>query len=64
MYTVEYVIVTAVVSALYLIVKQWLPDFPVSDVVFQTVILYLLAKVGINVVGKPAEAIRKLFNNG
>jgi hypothetical protein len=64
MYTVEYAIVTAVVSALYLIVKQWLPDFPVSDVVFQTVILYLLAKVGINVVGKPAEAIRKFFNLG
>jgi hypothetical protein len=58
---VEYVIVVAVVAALYLIVKQFLPDFPVSDAVFQTVILYLLAKLGVEVVGKPAETLRKLF---
>lgn len=64
MLTVEYVIVTAVVSAAYLIVKQYLPDFPVSDVVFQTIILYLLAKVGVNVVGKPAEFLRGLFSKG
>lgn len=59
---IEYAIVTAVVGALYLVVKQWLPDFPVSDVVFQVVILWLLAKLGIEVVGKPAEALRKLFS--
>jgi hypothetical protein len=51
--TIEYSIVTAVVAALYLIVKQYLPDFPVSDAVFQTIIFYLLAKVGIEIVGKP-----------
>jgi hypothetical protein len=61
---VEYAIVVSVVGALYLIVKQYLPDFPVSDVVFQTVLLYLLAKLGIEVVGKPAEAIRKFFGKG
>lgn len=58
---VEYAIVTAVVGALYLVVKQWLPDFPVSDVVFQTVLLYLLAKLGVEVVGKPANVLRGLF---
>jgi hypothetical protein len=62
--TVEYAIVAAFVGGVYLVLKQWLPDFPVSDVVFQTVILYCLAKIGVNVVGKPAEAIRKLFNKG
>lgn len=62
--SIEYTIVAAVVSAAYLIVKQYLPDFPVSDVVFQTVILYLLAKIGVTVVGKPAEAIRKFFAKG
>ena len=61
---VEFVIVVAVVAALYLIVKQLLPDFPVSDVVFQTVILYLLAKLGVEVVGKPADVLRGLFGKG
>jgi hypothetical protein len=59
--TIEYVLVTAIVSALYLLVKNYLPDFPVSDVVFQTVILYLLAKIGVTVVGSPAAAIRRMF---
>lgn len=58
---IEYAIVTAIVGALYLAVKQWLPDFPVSDVVFQTVILYLLAMFGVEVVGKPADVLRGLF---
>jgi len=58
---VEYAIVTAVVAALYLIVKQFLPDFPVSDAVFQVVILWGLAKLGVEVVGKPADALRKFF---
>jgi hypothetical protein len=62
--SVEYAIVAAVVGALYLIVKQLLPDFPVSDVVFQTVILYLLAKIGVNVVNGPAAAIRNFFAKG
>ena len=58
---IEYAIVAAFVGAVYLVLKQLLPDFPVSDVVFQTIILYLLAKVGVNVVGKPATAIRKFL---
>jgi len=61
---VEYVIVTAVVAAIYLIVKQFLPDFPVTDQVFLTVILYLLSKLGVEVVGKPADALRKFFGKG
>ena len=60
--TIEYSIITAVVAALFLIVKQWLPDFP--DVAFQTVILYLLAKIGVTVVGAPAAWIRGLLRKG
>lgn len=56
---VNYLLVVAVISALYLAVKQWLPDFPVDDTVFQVVILWLLAKLGIEVVEKPADALRK-----
>ena len=59
--SIDYILVTAIIGALYLAVKQWLPDFPVSDVVFQTIILYLLAKIGVIVVGKPAAYIRNLF---
>ena len=62
--TLDYVLVTAIIGALYLAVKQFLPDFPISDVVFQTVILYLLAKIGVTVVGSPAAAIRRLFAKG
>ena len=58
---IEYAIVAAFVGGVYLVLKNWLPDFPVSDVVFQTVILYLLAKIGVTVVGAPAAALRKLF---
>lgn len=61
MLSIQYAIVVAFVSAVYLVLKQLLPDFPVSDVVFQTVILYLLAKIGVNVVGKPAATIRKFL---
>ena len=62
--SIDYILVTAIIGALYLAVKQWLPDFPVSDVVFQTIILYLLAKIGVIVVNKPAAYIRSLFSKG
>jgi hypothetical protein len=61
---VEYAIVAAFVGGLYLVIKQLLPDFPVSDVVFQTVILYCLAKIGVDVVNGPANAIRNFFAKG
>lgn len=57
---VEYGLVLAVIGALYLAVKQWLPDFPVSDEVFQVVILWLLAKLGVAVAGAPANKLRSL----
>jgi hypothetical protein len=55
---VEYALVLAVISAAYLAVKQWLPDFPVPDEVFQVVILWLLAKLGVEVAGVPANKLR------
>lgn len=59
---VQLTLVVAAISMLYLAVKQWLPDFPVDDSVFQVVILWLLAKLGVEVVEPPAGAIRRLFN--
>lgn len=58
---VDYVLAVAVLGALYLAVKQFLPDFPISDAVFQTVGLWLVMKLGIEVVGTPAATIRKFF---
>ena len=59
--TIEYTIVAIAISLIYALVIKFLPDFPVSPDVFQVVILYLLAKIGIEVVGKPlAKAIRAM----
>ena len=58
---IEYSLVILIVGLLYALVKQFLPDLPVSDVVFQTVLLYLLAKLGVIIVGSPAASIRKMF---
>ena len=57
----EYSIVLLAVGLLYAILKNFLPDFPIDDVVFQAVILWLLAKLGVELAGAPAAAIRKLF---
>ena len=57
----DYGILVAVLSALYLILKQFLPDFPVGLDVLVVAIGYGLAKLGIEIVNKPAESIRKLF---
>ena len=59
--TIDYVLLTAIVGAIYLAVKQWLPDFPISGEVFKIVIGYLLVKIGVTIVNKPAAAIRKFL---
>ena len=58
---VEYVLASAIIGAIYLAVKQYFPDLPLSDGAFQTLVLYVLLKIGVTVVGKPAEALRNLF---
>jgi hypothetical protein len=62
--TLEYVLASAIITAIYLGVKQLFPDFPLSDVAFQTFVMYVLVKIGVNIVGKPAEAIRNFFAKG
>lgn len=60
--TIEYTIVAIVIALIYTIIVKFLPDFPVSPEVFQVIILYLLAKIGVEVVGKPlARAFRARF---
>lgn len=58
----EYTIVAAVIGALYLIVKQFAPDFPITPDMFLLIFLWALAKLGVEIVGKPAaKAIRGLL---
>lgn len=54
--TIEYTIVAIVIALLYALIQKFLPDFPISPDVFQVIILYLLAKIGIEVIGKPLAA--------
>lgn len=54
----EYTIVVIAVSLVYAVTTKFFPDLPISPEVFQVVILYLLAKIGVEVVGKPADALR------
>ena len=57
----NYTIVLSVIGAVYLILKRYVPDFPVSDTVFQVVMLYLLAKLGVEFSDKPANALRRMY---
>lgn len=60
--TLEYSIVAIAVALIYAVVTKFFPDFPISPEVFLTVILWLLAMIGIEVVGKPAaRGLRSLF---
>lgn len=61
---IEYSIVLLVIGLLYALVKQFLPDLPISDEVFQVVILYLLAKIGVQFANVPADKLRSLSTNG
>lgn len=58
----EYTIAVIAIGLIYAVITKFLPDFPVSPEVFQVIILYLLVKLGIEIVGKPLAArIRRLF---
>jgi len=58
---VDYTIVLLVVGLIYAIVKNFFPDFPVSEEVFQILLGYIIVKLGVEIVGKPAEALRKFL---
>ncbi len=49
----EYTIVLIAISLIYAVITKWFPDLPITPEVFQVVILWLLAKIGVEVVGRP-----------
>ncbi len=58
---VEYALLVILVGAVYALLKQYVPDFPISGDVFQVLIGYLLVKLGVIILGKPADALRARF---
>ena len=56
---IEYSILAALLGAAYLILKNYLPDFPVDENIILAFFVYVLGKLGVEVVGQP---LRGLFN--
>lgn len=50
---VEYTILAALVALVIAIVKAALPDAPVTADALMALLLYVLAKLGVEVIGKP-----------
>ena len=55
---IEYSILAAFLGAVYLVVLKFFPDFPVSPEVILALLVYVLGKLGVEVVG---QSIRSLF---
>lgn len=60
----EYSIVAAVVGAIYLIVKQFAPDFPIPADIFLNVFVFILALLGVEVTKPAANKFRDLLEKG
>lgn len=58
----KYGLVAAFVGAIYLVVLEFLPDFPVSPEVILALALYALVKLGVEIVEGPAVSLfKKMF---
>jgi len=55
---INYTILALFVGLLFAIVRQYLPDFPLADDVLLGLFLYVLGKLGVEIVGAP---VRSLF---
>ena len=58
---IEYALLIVLVGAVYALLKQYVPDFPISGDVFQVLIGYLLVKLGVIIIGKPSDTLRARF---
>ena len=55
---IEYGILSLAIALVYGIIVKFFPDFPVSPEVLLAFLVYVLLKLGVEVVGAP---VRKLF---
>lgn len=51
---VEYSLLALALALVYGVIKQFLPDFPISPDVLLAFVVYVLLKLGVEVVGAPA----------
>ena len=58
---IEYSILAAFVALMYAVAKVIFPDFPLTEQIIIGLFLYVLAQLGVEVIGKPA--VRALFPN-
>lgn len=56
---IEYSLLSLAMALVYGIIVKFLPDFPVSPEILLALLVYVLLKLGIEVVGAPA--VRKLL---
>ena len=61
MTTIDYTLLALFMSLGYGLIIQFWPEFPLSSDLFYTLILAILAKIGVDVVGKPAVARLNAF---
>jgi len=57
----EYSILALALALVYGVVKNFLPDFPIDEQTVMAFVVYVLLKLGVELVGQP---IRNLFNKG
>ena len=58
----EYTLLLAAIGLLYALIKNFFPDFPIQPDVLIAFFLYVLAKLGVEVVGQPLRSY--LTNKG
>ena len=51
---VEYSILVLALALVYGLIKQFLPDFPLSEDVLLSFVVYVLLKLGVEVIGAPS----------
>jgi len=56
---IEYSILFLALSLVYGIIKQYFPDFPIDQPTLLVFIMYVLLKLGVEVVGAPIRGFLK-----
>lgn len=52
---IEYTLLALLMALVYGLITKFLPDFPISQELFYTLIVYVLVKLGVSVVGAPVR---------
>lgn len=56
---VEYGLLVLALALVYGLIKQFLPDFPISEEVLLSFVVYVLLKLGVEIVNQPVRAFLK-----